>query len=281
MGKIAIVTDSVSCVPKELVERYDIHIVPVVLIWNGKEFRDGVDITPMEVYRRMREEDFFPTLSAPSVGDFLRVYARLSRKVEAIVSIHVSSVLSATYSAALTASKMVNGVTIQVMDSLTATTGQGFVVLEAARAAAEGRNLQEVIKRAREVRPKVTVLVAIDTLKYLPRTGRIPALAALIGSLLKIKPILHIAKDGRAYVLEKPRTKARAVRRMLEIMEERVGSRPVHAAVMHADALEEAKRLRDEVASCFDCVELYITEFTPVMGAATGPGVIGLTFWAE
>ncbi len=280
MSKIAIVTDSSASLPRELVERYGIHIVPILLIHKGRTYRDGVDITPQELYRRLREDRHLPTTSAPSVGDFLRVYARLSQEAEGIVSIHLSPKLSAVYTAALTASRMVEGVPIRVVDCRTAAMGQGFVVLEAARAADEGCNLAEVLHRIEHISSRINILATLDTLEYLHRSGRVPAAAALLGSLLKIKPIFYL-EDGHADVLEKPRTRAKAVQRMLEIMETRVGSNPVHVAVMHADALEEAKRLRGEVASRFNCVELFITEFTPVMGAHTGPGLLGLAFWAE
>jgi len=176
---------------------------------------------------------------------------------------------------------LVENVTIQVVDSRTGTMGHGFVVLEAARAAAAGRPLEEVLDRAQETLSKVNVLVTLDTLKYLHRGGRVPAVAALVGSLLKIKPIVYITRDGHADVLERPRTKVMAVQRIVEIMEEQVGAKPVHAAVVHADALEEAKRLKEELSSRFHCVELLTTEFTPVIGAHTGPGVLGVVFYTE
>ena len=280
MAKIAIVTDSTANLPSELVERYGIHVVPNLLIFGEQTFRDGVDITPQEFYRRLREDKHLPTTSAASVGDFLRVYAKLSREAEAIISIHVPKELSAIFSAAQMASELIEGIPIHVIDARTAAIGQGLVVLEAARAAAGGQSLAEILHRIEDIIPKVDLLVTLDTLEYLHRGGRVPAVAALVSSVLQIKPIIYV-KDGATGVLEKPRTRARAVRRMLEIMEERVGSSPVHTAVMHAEALKEAEKLRSEVASRFNCVELFITEFTPVMGAHTGPGVLGVAFWAE
>lgn len=280
MGRIAIVTDSSACVPVELVERYNIHVVPVLLIFGKQTFRDGVDITPKDFYRMLQEAETLPTSSVPSIGDFLRVYTRLSEEAEGIVSIHLSPELSVLHDVALTAAKMVEDVPVQVIDCRTAAAAQGFVVLEAARAAAKGAHLLQVVERVKSLIPKMNLFVTLDTLKYIHRSGRVPGVAALVGSVLKISPIIYL-EDGKADVFAKPRTKARAVRRMLELMGERVGSRPVHAAVMHADALDEANRLRDEVASRFNCVELYVTEFTPVMGAHTGPGLLGVAFWAE
>lgn len=280
MSKIAIVTDSTATIPDKLVRELNIHVVPVWLHWRGQTLRDGVDITPSQVYSRLREDKHLPTTSSPSVGDFLQLYARLRGKVEGILSIHLPPALSGIYNAALMASRSFGDVPIQVVDCRTAAMGQGFVVLEAARAAAKGAGLDEVERRAKEIADRVDVLAVLDTLEYLHRGGHVPVVTALVGSLLKINPILYI-KEGGVNVLEKPRTKTRAVRRMVEIMREKVGSKLAHVAVMQADALEEAKRLEEEIASRFNCAELFITEFTPVMGAHTGPGVIGLAFWGE
>jgi DegV family protein with EDD domain len=140
--------------------------------------------------------------------------------------------------------------------------------------------LDAVLQRVKEVLPKVNLFVTFDTLKYLHRSGRVPAVAALVGSLLKVNPIVYV-EDGLVKLLEKPRTKARAVQRMAEIMWERIGARPAHIAVIHADVLDEAREFGKEIASRFNCVELIIAEFTPVMGAFTGPGSLGVAFWAE
>jgi DegV family protein with EDD domain len=280
MGKIAIVTDSAACLPTELVKEYGIHIVPFGLIFGERVFRDRVDITPNEFYHLLAKANDLPTTSQPSVGDFLRVYERLSWEAEAIVSIHIPGELSGTLSTAREAARLVPQVPIRIVDSRTAVTAQGFVVLEAARMAAAGGDLDRVVARAEEMIPRVHLFAVLETLEYLHRGGRVPAVAALLGSALQIRPIFSLC-DGHVDILAKVRTKARAVERMLAMMRERARDRPVHTAVFHADALEEAEALREQVASRFNCVELYITEFTPVMGAHTGPGVLGLAFWAE
>jgi len=281
MGKIAVVTDSVANIPAELVEKYDIHVIPCLVVFGQEVFRDGVDMTPTEFYRRFRESEELPTTSVPSMGEFLSLYRRLGKEAEGIVSIHLSNKLSATVELAKGASRMLPDIPIRVIDTHNAAMAQGFVVLEAARVAAAGGSLREVVAKAEEMIPKVHLRAVLDTLKYLHRTGRIGRAEALAGSVLQIKPILHVGRDGVVEALEKPRTKRKAVRRMLEMMEEIVGSGPVHVAVMHADALEEAERLREEVASRFNCVELLVTEFTPVMGAHTGPGLLGLAFYSD
>jgi DegV family protein with EDD domain len=157
---------------------------------------------------------------------------------------------------------------------------EGFVVLEAARMAAEGGDLAAVVARARGMIPRVNLVVMLDTLKYLYRGGRIGRAARLMGSALQFKPVLSV-ENGAVDALERPRTWAKAVRRILEIMATRVRGRPVHAAVVHADALDKAEQLRQKVASLFNCRELYVTDLTPVMGTHAGPGVLGVAWWSE
>lgn len=280
MRKVIVVTDSSATVPAHLAQQLDIRVVPVLLAVDGRTLRDGIDITPGEIYSWLRHSRRLPTTSAPSIGDFLRVYAAASQTASGIVSIHLSPKLSATYSAARAASQLVDGVAIHVMDCPTVAMGQGFVAMEAAREAAAGANLDAVIARAEEVASKINLLAAIDTLEYLHRGGRIGGAASLVGTMLQIKPVLYVA-DGHVDVFAKPRTKSKAVRIMLEQMAERASDRPLHVAILHADVPEEAEALRQTVAQQFDCTELYVTEFTPVMGSHAGPGVLGVVFYAE
>ena len=280
MSRVVVVTDSSANVPADLVQRLDIRIVPVLLAMNGQTFRDGVDITSGEVYHRQRTSKILPTTSAPSVGDFLRTYATAAKDASGILSVHLSPKFSAIYSVAVTASQLVDGVPIRHLDCHTAAMGQGFVALEAARAAAAGADLEAVEARAKEVAGKMNLLATIDTLEYLHRGGRIGGAATLVGTVLQIKPVLYVA-DGHVDVFAKPRTKSRAIRLMLEEVVKQADNRPLHAAILHADVPEEAEALKQKVAEQSDCAELYITELTPVMGAHTGPGVLGIAFYAE
>lgn len=280
MNRVVVVTDSSVTIPKNLVKELDIRIVPLLLTFRGQTFRDGVDITPGELYRWLRANKHIPTTSAPSVGDFVRVYATAAREASGIVSIHLPLSLSATYETARMASQLVDGPQIRIVDSQSVSMAQGFVVVEAARAAAAGADLDAVVARAKEVDAKVCFFAVLETLEYLHRGGRIGGAVALLGSLLQIKPILHLV-GGRVEPLAKPRTRRKAIRYMLQAMAEQVGSRPVHAAILQADAVQEAEALKQRVAEQFDCLELYVTEFTPVMGAHAGPGVLGLAFYVD
>lgn len=280
MKKVVVVTDSSATVPAHLVQELDIRVVPILLAVNGWTFRDGVDVTSSQVYDWLRSSRLLPTTSAPSIGDFLRVYAAASQESSGIVSVHLSPKLSATYSAALAASQLVDDVAIRVVNCQTVAMGQGFVALEAARAAAAGANLDGVVARAAEVASRMNLLATIDTLEYLHRGGRIGGAATLVGTMLQIKPVLYVA-DGHVDVFAKPRTKSRAIRIMLERMAEQVEGRPLHVAVLHADVPEEAEALRQTLAQHFNCTELYVTPLTPVMGTHTGPGVLGVVYYAE
>jgi len=215
------------------------------------------------------------------VGDFVRAYTQLGQEAEGIVSIHVCSSLSATYQAARVAGEAVEEVVpVRLVDSGTAAMGQGFAALAAARAAAGGAGLEEVAREAERVSRRTLVFAMLDTLEYLRRSGRAGRAISLATSALSIKPILYL--DGQGVdVLAKPRTRQRAMQVMLQEMEKRVHGCPVRVAVMHADAPAEAEQLRQEVAARFDCLELYVTEFTPVMGSAAGPGLVGLAFYSE
>ena len=281
MAGIALITDSTASLPTELARRYNIHVIPTYVIVGGKTFLDGVDLAPGEFYRLLQEAETLPTTSQPSVGDFVELYTELSQEAEDILSIHLSDQLSATMSSALAARKEMGAVSIYIIDSRSASMGLGFIVLAAARAVEAGKGLPQVIEAIESLIPRMNVIFVVDTLEYLRRGGRIGGASALIGSILSIKPILYL-KDGRVEVLEKVRTKSRAKERLLEIMAERLGSgRGVHVAILHADALEEAQVLEDQIVRQFEPVELYVDELNPVVGTHVGPGTIGLVFYAE
>jgi DegV family protein with EDD domain len=170
-------------------------------------------------------------------------------------------------------------VSIEVLDSQTATPGEGFVVLAAARAAAEGKDRTEVLRVAKEVMSKINVLVFLDTIRHVYRSGRIPKIASQIGSVLNIRPILTVS--GKVHFVGAVRNRQHGLERILEMMRERVGQSPVHVAVMHAYALDEAEKLRVQIAAEFNCVELWLAEFSPVMGYACGTGTVGIAFYPE
>jgi DegV family protein with EDD domain len=278
--RIAIVADSSSNLPDDLAQSLGIRVVPALLNFAGRSYRDGIDVTPGELYRWQRANKRIPTTAAPSVGDFARVYASASETSAGIVSIHPSLRLTATYTSALAASQLLDEIPIKVIDCGTVAMAAGFVVLEAARLAATGASLDAVVARAAEVAEKVHVLAAIGTLEYLRRGGRIGGAAALLGTVLRIHPILSIAQ-GQTEAVARPRSWARAEELVLDQMSREVDGNRVHVAIIHGDMPERALKLQQRVAERFDCAELLITEFTPVMGAHTGPGLLGVAYYAD
>ena len=283
MQKVAIVTDSLACLTRELVERYRIGIVPLNVHFEGKVYKDWVDITPSEAYELfLKNPDAFGT-SAPSPDDYLEGFREASRRVNNILCVTISAKLSTTYDVAHLAKKYaekeLHGVNIDVLDSNTTTAAEGFVALAAARAADGGQDLTETARAAVEMRDKVRVLILLDTIRHIYRSGRIPKVAAQVGSLLNFRPILSV--EGGVRFIGVVRSREGGIERMLRAIRSEVGSNPVHVAVMHAYAAEEAERLKERVSCEFNCAELWVTEFSPIMGYACGTGTLGLAFYPE
>ncbi len=205
-SEVAIVTDSVCCIPKELVNKYDIEVVPVELHFGDKVYRDGIDITPSEFYQMLRKAKRLPTTAASLPGRFIEAYQSASNKATNIICITLSSKLSGVFESARlamdTAKKAMPRLTIELLDSRTAAAAQGLVVL-AARAAASGKSLAKVAETARDIMQQVRLIVMLDTLRYLIKGGRAPKIAALADVLLRIKPILTVT-EGEVMPLPMP-----------------------------------------------------------------------------
>jgi DegV family protein with EDD domain len=284
MQKVTVVTDSLACLTKELAAKYGIKIVPLNIHFDGKIYKDWVDIAPKQAYELFLKAPEAWGTSAPSPGEFLKVFRKAGKRIKNILCVTASARVSATIDAARLARKQAKAefprVSIEVMDSQMATAAEGLVALAAAKAAKAGKSLAEVAKTAEEVRSKVSFLAFLDTIRYVYRSGRIPKIAAQAGSLLNIKPLLTMS-SGVVRFMGASRSREVGIERMLKIMRDRVGQKPVHVAVMHAYALEEAQKLKERVASAFNCAEIWISEFSPLMGYATGTGTLGLAFYAE
>ena len=283
-NNVAIVTDSISCLTGELIDGYSIGIVPIRLLVQGKVYRDSVDITPSEAYAMFLEDPEKFNTSPASPGHYLEVYHQVSKRARSILCITLSSKLSTGYDTARLAKEQalteLPGTSIEVLDSRNVTAAEGFIVLAAARAAAEGKDIAEVIKAAEEVRDKVTFVALLDTIRHVYRTGRVPKLAARVGAVLNIKPILS-SSAGLVRFNGVARNREKGIKRLLSTMRDKVGQSPLHVAVMHAYVSNEAEALKERVAGEFNCVELWVTEFSPVMGYATGTGTLGLAFYRD
>lgn len=284
MQKVAVLADSIACLIPEMVEQYHLRIIPINIHFEDKTYRDGEDLTPSEAYRLLEKAPDRFASSPASAGEYLNAYRKASAHTESILCITLSSKLSTVYDMAHIARDEAKNelpqTTIEVLDSKTAAGGEGLIVLAAARAAAEGKNLTEVTEVAEAVRDKVSVIGIMETIRHVYRTGRIPKLTARVGSMLNIKPVFTIS-EGVVRIAALFRNKEQAVKRALNMMMKKVGASPVHVAVAHADALEEGERLKERISSEFNCVELWLTDFSPVMGYATGTGVLAIAFYTD
>jgi DegV family protein with EDD domain len=281
----AIIADSIACIPKEQVDAYHIRIVPVNIFFNGHIYRDYIDLSSAKAYELLEKAPEFWKSSAASPEDYLDVYRELSRHAENILVVTISSKLSAFYSSALNAKEIFKNespqTVIEVLDSETVAAAEGLIALAAARSATECRSFDEVVAIAIRIKERVKFIGLLETIRHVYRTGRMPKIASDIGSMLSIKPILT-GSNGRINFAAAARTKQSGVEKMLKIMRKHVaGSEPVHVAVMHADALQEAQELKQRIAAEFNCAEIFITDFSPVMGYATGPGTLALAYYKE
>lgn len=284
MQKVAILTDSIACLTPEMVRQYRIGIVPIMLVVRDKLYRDSIDLTSSQAYELFLQDPENFNTSPASPGHYLEAYREASKWAQDILCITLSSRLSTGYNMAKLAREQARDdfpdARIEVMDSQSVTAAEGFIALAAARAAAEGNDLADVVRIAEEVRDKVTFLIVLDTIRYVYRTGRVPKVAAQVGSMLNIKPILSIS-SGLVRFVSAVRNMDQGVDRILRMMRDRVGQNPVHVAVMHAYVADKAEKLKERIASEFNCVEVFVTEFSLVMGYATGTGTLGFAFYTD
>ncbi|MEA3408113.1 MAG: DegV family protein [Chloroflexota bacterium] len=277
--RVAIVTDSAVCLPAPLIQEYDIHIIPYQLIWNGKVYLDGEDMMPSEFFERFGRDGNYPTTAQPLPQSFADTYERVAQQADSILSIHVPETLTTTIQVAHLMAQQAP-IPVRVVSAGTAGPAQGFVVLAAARAAKAGADLTQVSAVVKAYSRRVGMYATLQTLEHLRRGGRIGQAAALLGTRLNIQPVVEL-KEGRVRVTAATRSRERAKQRILDEVERRVGSQSIKASVFHADAPKEAQDLAQKVRQRFRCGELYTVEFTPMMGAHTGPGVLGVAFCPE
>jgi DegV family protein with EDD domain len=282
--RVGIITDSIACLTREQVAEHGVKIVPLNFRFGDRIYRDWVDITPSEAYELfLKDPESFYT-SPPSAVEYLEAYREMGAQTRNILCITMSSKMSTTYNVACIAREQAGAelpqLSIEVVDSLEVTAAEGFIVLAAARKAAEGKSLDEVINTAEEMKVKVNFLVLLDTVRYVYRSGRVPKIAAQAGSMLNIRPLLSMS-SGALCFKGAVRSREHGIERMFRILRDKAGQTPLHVAVMHAYAPDAAKQLMTEIATEFNCVELWLTEFSPLIGYACGTGTLGLAFYTE
>jgi DegV family protein with EDD domain len=283
-NRVAIVTDSTACIHPDLIKQFDIIVVPVVYLIDGKSYRDGFDLTTAEFYTWLRQAKKLPTTSGSLTQSYVEAFRRASQTADHILCITISSKLSGMFDSARiaeqTVQKVVPRININVVDSFTAAGAQGLVVIAAAHAAAAGKSAMNVIETTRQVIDKVYLFAMLDTLAFLVKGGRAPRAAAIATSILQIKPVFTIS-GGVASSFTQVMTTRKALLRLVNIMaEKRVQGLPFHTIVMHADALENAQIIMEEIDRKLNPDERWLCEFTPVMGVHTGPGLVGVAFYS-
>ena len=286
MPKVIVMTDAVAGIPKELAEKYQIRVVPTAhIIYDGHIYLEGSTINAMEAYQLLRQDpDKFNTAAMPPAY-LLDVYRELGTRSQEILFITISSALSALSQSAATAADLLQQeapeTTVRVMNSRTAGSGQGLVVLAAAKAAAQGMNLEQVASIAEQAREKTGTLILLDTIRYIYRAGRAPKLASVVGSMLGVKPLSRMSDTGEFNPAGVSRTRKGGIKKMLEMIRADASTDALHFMVMHADAPRVAEELSEQLKQEFNCLSMIISEFSPIMGYATGPGTLTVGFQPE
>jgi DegV family protein with EDD domain len=281
MGRVGIVTDTVACIPPEKVKEYDIRVVPFALNINGKTYLDQIDISPREFWE-MFEDIKELTTGAPGLAVITGVFRELSKTARDIVCTFVSGKLSAMCEAAEQARDLMKeedpGLNIEIVDSNTAVGAEGFVALEMARTARAGGSIGDVVKAARGYLRRVKWVMGMETLKYLIRGGRAPKIA-YAGELFRVKPIIGMVNNtGVVDNIGKVRGMQKCQQRLVELVSEYVDTgRPLHVNVHYTDNVEDGRRLLDLVTARYNCAEVNLTDFSPVICGHTGP-VVAISF---
>lgn len=281
MGKIALVTDSTSYIPDELVERYQITVVPQVLIWGEETLRDGVDILPSEFYTRLKTATVMPSTSQATVATFMKIFQGLLDQGYEILSILVSEKISGTINSAVQAkAALPEGAPIEIVDSQFVAMALGFQVLAAARLVEKGATLLEARALAEKAVQHTGVVFTVDTLEFLHRGGRIGTGTRYLGTALQIKPVMEM-RGGLIEAVEKVRTRSKSLSRLIDLVETQIAGRtPVRLAALHANAEADALHVLEEARTRFEIEESMLSVVSPVVGTHAGPGTVGLAYMA-
>ncbi len=286
MKKVLVMTDSVAGIPENLAEEYQITTVPAAnIIFDGHSYIEGITLSVTEAYQLIRKDPDKFTTSALTPAYFLDEYRKLSKKTPNILHITLSSALSANHKTALLASETLQKespqTNLKVFDAKTVAGAQGLIVLAAARAAARGMSLDQVISVAEQARQKTKGIMMLDTLRYVYRTGRMSKFASRMASLFNIKPINRMTEAGTLEFVDKVRNRESGYQKLIELIKQEAESDSLHFMVMHAAAPEMANRLSELLRQNFNCLRVLVSEYSPVMGYGAGPGAIFVGYHPE
>jgi DegV family protein with EDD domain len=274
---VAVVADSAANLPESLAQELGIQVVPMYLKLGQAVYRDGIDLTPTDFYRRLVEHREAASTSTPSPGDFLQAFERTGQRE--IVCVTVSSGMSAAHQEATLAAERFDGA-VEIVDSLSASMAEGFVALNAARAAAAGGSLDDVAAEARGLAARTWLFATVETFEFLQRSGRVNKFQAYAATMLDVKPVFRF-RGGEVSPTGRPRTRRRALAKVIEDSLTAMADRPVHLAAIHAAAPQDARTVMDDISGRANVVESVLVEVTPVIGAHVGPGLVGTAFYCD
>jgi len=283
MARVTVMTDSVAGIPSNLAEEYHITVVPAAnIIFDGHNYIDGVTLSATEAYQLIKKDPDKFTTSALNPGYFLEEYQKLSQKSADILHITLSSALSANYKTAGLAAEMLQKespkTNLRLFDAKTVAGAEGLIVLAAARAATQGKNLEEVVAIAEKAKEKTRGLMMLDTLRYVYRTGRMSKFASKVAALFNIKPINRMTEEGTLEFVDKVRNREAGYQKLIDLIKAEAESNSLHFMLMHAAAPEMAERFSQLLRQNFDCQRILVSEYSPVMGYGSGPGSIFVGF---
>ncbi len=276
MKKIAFVTDSTAYLDADFVKQNEITIIPLNLHWDGTNYRDGVNITPVEFYKMLDKSDTLPTTSQPTYGEFEVIFENLAKNNDAVIAALISSGISGTIDSALMAQKHLNTLSLEVIDSKLTSAGLALLMKALVKARAEGSDTSELVALANRIIDNASIFFMVDTLKYLHKGGRIGGASKFLGGALDIKPILYLNKEGKIDALEKVRTKKKALQRLMDLAAEKADGKKAYLGIIHAQAPDDAQQVKEALSQRINCAEMEIYELSPVIGTHVGPGTIGI-----
>ncbi|MBD1371391.1 DegV family protein [Hazenella sp. IB182357] len=280
MAQVKIFADSTADLSEQLITQLGITIIPLKVHINGETYLDGQTIHAAMFYEKLKAASELPTTSQPSPLDFAEAFKKaIHEGTKEIFSIHISSVMSGTYQSAVLAKGMIEEeypeVKIEVMDSKTVSSPLGWIVTMVGRAARDGASLAEIHALAKRVREHQRIALAIDTLVYLQKGGRIGKAASLVGSLLNIKPVISVSDEGEVTPIDKARGKNKAKNKVFELLQADIPAGPVNASIFHSDQADEVDAMIEKLKMIYEIQDLQVTNIGPIVGTHLGPGAIG------
>lgn len=276
---LRIVTDSAADMPKEWVEEFDIHVIPVNIHFGEKTYLQNVDLDTEGFYKLVDEAHKIPKTSQPTPHQFSEFYKKIAQEGDTILSIHITSKLSGTYESAVAAGRELER-TFNVIpfDSLCGSVGIGMLCREARLAERAGLDIDEIVKRLESLRPNIDVFLTLDTLEYARMSGRVGAMQAALASLLNVKPIAVLG-DGVISITEKVRTRSASIERLIAMAKDKVGGKAINLAVVHARDPQSGQALLEKARENLNVQESHLVDLSISIAANLGPGTVGLIFY--